>query len=107
MSRLPRDPARPPRIVRGLGLLLALVPGAVSAAEIPLPTVQAPYAFVGDPRFGLQAADDGELFSKQPDVSAPMASTTKSMSMYLVSREVTDGLLDLNDVVTLSSNSLI
>ncbi|MEM7248081.1 MAG: hypothetical protein AAF533_22300 [Acidobacteriota bacterium] len=83
--------------------------GSVRAGDIPPPNlqVQADYAFVGDPLRGLGPGEPGALFERDADFVKGMASTTKSWAMYLTCKAVDEGVIALDDEVTLSGNALI
>jgi D-alanyl-D-alanine carboxypeptidase len=76
---------------------LALVPAA--AGHVDSPTVTALHAFVGDPLFGLDTAE-GKLFGISEDERTAMASTTKLMTLDVTLHAIDDGVVSLNDQVT-------
>jgi D-alanyl-D-alanine carboxypeptidase len=80
--------------------LFALVPAA--GAHVPSPTVTAQHAFIGDPLFGLDTPD-GSLFGILPDERTAMASTTKLMTLDVTLHAVEDGVVGLNDQVTVDA----
>ena len=80
--------------------LFALVPAA--AAHVDSPTVTAFHAFVGDPLFGLDTAD-GKLFGIADDERTAMASTTKLMTLDVALHAVADGIVGLDDDVTVDA----
>jgi D-alanyl-D-alanine carboxypeptidase len=96
--------SRRPLLVAGAVALalaaLALVPGA--AAHVDPPTVTAQHAFIGDPLFGLDTAD-GTLYGILPDERTAMASTTKLMTLDLALHAVEDGVVALDDDVTVDT----
>jgi D-alanyl-D-alanine carboxypeptidase len=75
----------------------ALAPSA--AAHVDPPTVTALHAFIGDPLFGLDTAE-GSLFGIAPDERTAMASTTKLMTLDVTLNAVDDGVVSLDDQVT-------
>ncbi len=101
MSR--RRPTRRLALLGGTALgaaLFALVPAA--GAHVPSPTVTAQHAFIGDPLFGLDTPD-GSLFGILPDERTAMASTTKLMTLDVTLHAVDDGVVGLNDPVTVDA----
>jgi D-alanyl-D-alanine carboxypeptidase len=76
---------------------LALVPTA--AGHVNSPTVTALHAFVGDPLFGLDTAE-GKLFGISEDEQTAMASTTKLMTLDVTLHAIDDGVVSLDDQVT-------
>jgi D-alanyl-D-alanine carboxypeptidase (penicillin-binding protein 5/6) len=76
---------------------LVLVPAA--AGHVNSPTVTALHAFVGDPLFGLDTAE-GKLFGISEDEQTAMASTTKLMTLDVTLHAVDDGVVSLDDQVT-------
>ncbi|HXF98943.1 MAG TPA: hypothetical protein VNJ46_10065 [Gaiellaceae bacterium] len=77
--------------------LVGLVPAA--GAHIVVPTVTAQHAFIGDPLFGLDTSE-GTLFGIRPDERTAMASTTKLMTLDVTLHAVADGVVYLNDQVS-------
>jgi D-alanyl-D-alanine carboxypeptidase len=76
---------------------LVLAPAA--AGHVDSPTVTALHAFVGDPLFGLGTAE-GKLFGISEDEQTAMASTTKLMTLDVTLHAIDDGVVSLNDQVT-------
>ena len=81
-------------------LFFALAPGA--AAHVDSPDVTAQHAFIGDPLFGLETSA-GKLFGIEEDERTAMASTTKLMTLDLTLHAVQDGVVALNDQVTVDA----
>lgn len=79
---------------------LALVPAA--AGHVDTPTVTAQHAFIGDPLFGLDTTQ-GTLFATLPDERTAMASTTKLMTLDVLLHAVQDGVVSMNDQVTVDA----
>jgi len=77
--------------------LLAFVPAA--AGHVDSPTVTALHAFVGDPLFGLGTAE-GKLFGISEDEQTAMASTTKLMTLDVTLHAIDDGVVSLDDQVS-------
>ena len=86
--------------IASITLLCALVPAA--AGHVDLPTVTAQHAFIGDPLFGLDTAE-GNLFGIEEDERTAMASTTKLMTLDVTLHAVEDGVVSLNDQVTVDA----
>jgi D-alanyl-D-alanine carboxypeptidase len=81
-------------------LFFALAPGA--AAHVDSPDVTAQHAFIGDPLFGLDTSA-GKLFGIEEDERTAMASTTKLMTLDVTLHAVEDGVVSLNDQVTVDA----
>jgi D-alanyl-D-alanine carboxypeptidase len=79
---------------------LALVPAATAHVDSPVVTAQ--HAFIGDPLFDL-GTSAGKLFGIAEDERTAMASTTKLMTLDLTLHAVDDGVVSLNDQVTVDS----
>jgi D-alanyl-D-alanine carboxypeptidase len=79
---------------------LGLAPTA--SAHVDNPTVTALHAFLGDPLFGLGTAE-GTLFATLPDDQTAQASTTKLMTLHLTVIALNDGIVDLDDLVTINA----
>ena len=79
---------------------LGLAPTA--SAHVDDPTVTALHAFLGDPLFGLGTAE-GTLFATLPDDQTAQASTTKLMTLHLTVIALNDGIVDLDDLVTINA----
>ena len=79
---------------------VAVVPSAT--AHVTSPTVTALHAFVGDPLFGLETAQ-GKLVGISEDERTAMASTTKLMTLYMLTRALDQGVVALNDQVTVDA----
>src|SRR5436190_879425 len=77
--------------------VLAFAPAA--SAHVDPPTVTALHAFIGDPLFGLDTPE-GTLFGFAPDERTAMASTTKLMTLDVTLHAVDDGVVSLDDQVT-------
>jgi D-alanyl-D-alanine carboxypeptidase len=87
-----------------------LAAAGAALADPPIPpdaAIDADRAFVGDVHLGLESGEAGEIFSRIPDSAAAPASSTKTWAMHLVTEAIDSGDLELDDIVTLSSNSLI
>ena len=80
--------------------LFALVPAA--GAHVDVPNVTAQHAFIGDPLFGLDTVD-GTLLGILPDERSAMASTTKLMTLDVTLHAVDDGVVGLDDQVTVDA----
>jgi D-alanyl-D-alanine carboxypeptidase len=80
--------------------LFTLVPAA--GAHVDVPNVTAQHAFIGDPLFGLDTAE-GSLFGILPDERTAMASTTKLMTLDVTLHAVADGVVGLDDPVTVDA----
>jgi D-alanyl-D-alanine carboxypeptidase len=80
--------------------LFALVPAA--SAHVDPPTVTAQHAFIGDPLFGLDTAE-GNLLGVLPDERTAMASTTKLMTLDVLLHAVQEGVVTMNDQVTVDA----
>jgi D-alanyl-D-alanine carboxypeptidase len=81
-------------------LFFTLAPGA--AAHVDSPDVTAQHAFIGDPLFGL-GTSAGKLFGIAEDERTAMASTTKLMTLDVTLHAVEDGVVSLNDQVTVDA----
>ncbi|HEU0304549.1 MAG TPA: serine hydrolase [Gaiellaceae bacterium] len=79
---------------------LALVPAA--GAHVDSPTVTAQHAFIGDPLFGLDT-NAGTLFSIDDDDQTAMASTTKVWAFDVTAHALADGVVHLDDPVTINA----
>lgn len=77
--------------------LSVLAPSA--SGHVDPPSVTAGHAFIGDPLFGLDTAA-GSLFGILPDERTAMASTTKLMTLDVTLHAVDDGVVSLDDQVT-------
>jgi D-alanyl-D-alanine carboxypeptidase len=64
--------------------------------------VTALHAFIGDPLWGLESTE-GSLFGILPDERTAMASTTKLMTLDVTLHAVDDGVVALNDQVTVDA----
>ena len=73
-----------------------------AAAHVDPPTVTALHAFIGDPLWGLDSTE-GSLFGILPDERTAMASTTKLMTLDVTLHAVDDGVVALNDQVTVDA----
>jgi D-alanyl-D-alanine carboxypeptidase len=80
--------------------LFGLVPSG--AAHVDGPTVTAQHAFIGDPLFGLDTPG-GSLYGILPDERTAMASTTKLMTLDVALHAVDDGVVGLDDDVTVDA----
>ncbi len=78
----------------------ALVP--TGAAHVNPPTLTALHAFVGDPLWGLDTPQ-GSLVAVLPDEQTAQASTTKIMTLHLASIALSDGVVHLDDQVTIDA----
>ncbi len=78
----------------------ALAPSG--AAHVSPPTVTALHAFVGDPLWGLDTPQ-GTLFAILPDEQTAQASTTKIMTLHLASIALSQGVVHLDDQVTIDA----
>ena len=74
------------------------VPAA--SADIAPQYLDALHAFVGDPLFGLDTAQ-GMLYGKLPDEETQMGSTTKIWTLDLTAHALEQGVVHLNDQVTI------
>ena len=79
--------------------LLAFVPAA--GAHVDSPTVTAQHAFIGDPLWGLGTVA-GTLFSIDDDDQTAMASTTKVWAFDVTAHALADGVVQLDDPVTIN-----
>ncbi len=92
------------RRARSRILLLALV--LVASVAVPVGAhdaadgVQADHAFAADPLYAM--ASGAGLYSRNADQVTAMASTTKVMSLIVALEAVDNGVVDLNDNVTIS-----
>jgi len=75
---------------------------ATASAHVDDPTVTALHAFLGDPLFGLDTAE-GTLFATLPDERTAMASTTKLMTLHLTVLALNEGVVHLDDQVTINA----
>jgi D-alanyl-D-alanine carboxypeptidase len=80
--------------------VLALAPAA--SGHVDPPTVTAQHAFIGDPLFGLDTAE-GSLYGILPDERTAMASTTKLMTLDVALHAVDDGVVGVDDPVTVDA----
>jgi D-alanyl-D-alanine carboxypeptidase len=80
--------------------LFGLVPAA--GAHVDSPTVTALHAFIGDPLFGLDTSA-GKLFGIDEDDQTAMASTTKLWTLDLTVHALNDGVVSLDDDVTINA----
>jgi D-alanyl-D-alanine carboxypeptidase len=78
----------------------ALAPPA--AAHVDPPTLTALHAFVGDPLWGLDTPQ-GTLVGVLPDAQTAQASTTKIMTLHLASIALSEGVVHLDDQVTIDA----
>jgi len=84
-------------------LVLAFATLAPAAsADPPPPLLNAQHAFIGDPLFGLNTPA-GTLFGVNPDQQSAMASTTKIWTLDLVSHFLDQGVVHLDDLVTINA----
>jgi D-alanyl-D-alanine carboxypeptidase len=83
-----------------VAMFFGLVP--VAAGHVDTPTVTAQHAFIGDPLFGLDTTQ-GTLFATLPDERTAMASTTKLMTLDVLLHAVADGVVSMNDQVTVDA----
>ena len=81
-------------------LSLGLIPTA--AAHVDDPAVTALHAFIGDPLFDLDSTD-GSLFGILPDERTAQASTTKLTTLHLTVLALNDGVVHLDDLVTINA----
>jgi len=85
-----------------LAVLTALTPVRPAAAHIELPTLTALHAFVGDPLWGLDTVH-GTVLAVAPDERTAQASTTKIMTLFLTAQAVNQGVVHLDDQVTIDA----
>ncbi len=97
---------RPKRFAATLAAVALSVPflglAPTASAHVDDPTVTALHAFLGDPLFGL-GTSAGTLFATLPDERTAMASTTKLMTLHLTVIALNDGIVDLDDLVTINA----
>jgi D-alanyl-D-alanine carboxypeptidase len=72
------------------------------AAHVNPPTLTALHAFVGDPLWGLDTPQ-GTLVGVLPDERTAQASTTKIMTLHLASIALAEGVVHLDDQVTIDA----
>jgi D-alanyl-D-alanine carboxypeptidase len=80
----------------------ASVLASPGAAHVNPPTLTALHAFVGDPLWGLDTPQ-GTLVGVLPDERTAQASTTKIMTLHLASIALTEGVVHLDDQVTIDA----
>ncbi len=89
---------------------LCINPG-LYADPLPVPLsgsdVLADKAFMGDPLWGLDVGDPGNLYQLKADVQDHEASVTKSMTLHLGVESIEAGNASLNDTITVSGNSVL
>jgi D-alanyl-D-alanine carboxypeptidase len=89
-------------LVAALATALALCVGVPTAsADAGPPSIIALHAFVGDPLFGLDTPA-ATLFGTKPDEQTAMASTTKVWTLDLTVHALNQGLVHLDDLVTIN-----
>ncbi|NOY72590.1 MAG: D-alanyl-D-alanine carboxypeptidase [Gammaproteobacteria bacterium] len=73
----------------------------------PVPNIDflADRVFVGDSIRGLHSGDTGTLFDYQADSASHMASTTKSFTLLLAVEAVNNGVVSLDDVISISKKA--
>jgi D-alanyl-D-alanine carboxypeptidase len=81
-------------------LVLVLAPSA--SGHVDPPDVTAGHAFIGDPLWGLDTAE-GSLFGILPDERTAEASTTKLMTLDVALHAVDEGVVGVNDPVTVDA----
>src|SRR6476659_4211138 len=84
-------------------LACASVLASPGSAHVSAPTLTALHAFVGDPLWGL-ATPQGTLVGVLPDEQTAQASTTKIMTLHLASIALSDGVVHLDDQVTIAEH---
>ena len=72
------------------------------SAHVNPPTLTALHAFVGDPLWGLDTPQ-GTLVGVLPDEQTAQASTTKIMTLHLASIALSEGVVHLDDQVTIDA----
>ncbi len=83
-------------------LLIAATPASAEDAEITTP----PAPTIAASAYMLMDYDSGKVLAENtPDVKLPPASLTKIMSVYVVFREISNGHLHLDDLVTISQKA--
>lgn len=87
-------------VVSSLACAAALAPAG--SAHVSPPTLTALHAFVGDPLWGL-GTPQGTLVGVLPDEQTAQASTTKIMTLHLASIALSDGVVHLDDQVTIDA----
>jgi serine-type D-Ala-D-Ala carboxypeptidase (penicillin-binding protein 5/6) len=85
-----------------VSLLFVLASAPMGAAHVNPPTLTALHAFVGDPLWGLDSPQ-GTLVSVSPDEQTAQASTTKIMTLHLASIALSEGVVHLDDQVTIDA----
>src|SRR5918994_2525242 len=73
-----------------------------AAAHVDDPTVTALHAFLGDPLFGLDTPE-GTLLGILPDERTAQASTTKLTTLHLTVLALNEGVVHLDDLVTINA----
>jgi D-alanyl-D-alanine carboxypeptidase len=92
-------------VVRLAGLLAVIaagVPIGQASAHVAPPTLTALHAFVGDSLWGLDTSK-GTLIANAPDERTAQASTTKIMTLRLTVRALEQGVVHLDDQVTIDA----
>lgn len=97
-----RLPFRVATAVVAIPLACAIALAAPAGAHVNPPSLTALHAFVGDPLWGLDTPQ-GTLVAVLPDEQTAQASTTKIMTLHLASIALSQGVVHLDDQVTIDA----